>query len=80
MKLRNKLEITSLITVIVMLAVALLIFAYIAPSVNDALSIGVAGKSKGNYTENPTAGAIVPLISIVFIAGVILAVIKGFLA
>ena len=67
--MKFKFDLSNFVLAIVGLTVSLLIFANLAPEVSDQL---VAS----NYTSNTLAGVIVPLITVVFVVGVMIQVLR----
>ena len=63
--MKIKFDVSNFILAIIGLSVSLLIFANLAPSVSNQL---VAS----NYTSNALAGVMAPLVTVVFIAGILL--------
>jgi hypothetical protein len=61
---------TKLITFIIGMTIALMIFGSLAPTITSYL---VAG----NYSDNPIVAALVVLIPVVFVAVVLLTLLKG---
>jgi len=61
---------SRLIEMIIGLSIALLIFASLAPTVSSYLV-------PAQYSDNPIAQVVVPLVTVVFIVGVLLAVFYG---